>query len=187
MLAFLSILAQEKTTRRRQQNSACTWDKIPRIFTILHFRVPIDSSSRKNDTKTTTKFCLHLGWNKSNVVSARVPQRPIGIGELCVDKIQSPRIGEPCVDKIQSPQICNLCVAKNPRPRRAQTNPGRTQLLIGKSIIDRFSHKKTPRPKCCAKKKHHHPLRRVDTGSCRLRFRESARPRLPQQYPAGDS
>ena len=57
------------------------------------------------------------------------------IGELCVDKIQSPRIGEPCVDKIQSPQICNLCVAKNPRPRRAQTNPGRTQLLIGNTII----------------------------------------------------
>ena len=61
MLAFLSILAQEKTTRRRQQNSACTWDKIPRIFTILHFRVPIDSAWRKSDTKTTTTFCLHLG------------------------------------------------------------------------------------------------------------------------------
>ena len=57
------------------------------------------------------------------------------IGNLCVDKIQSPRIGELCVDKIQSPQICNLCVAKNPRPRRAQTNPGRTQLLIGNTII----------------------------------------------------
>ena len=75
------------------------------------------------------------------------------IGNLCVDKIQSPRIGEPCVDKIQSPQICNLCVAKNPRPRRAQTNPGRTQLLIGNTIIDRFSHKENAPSKILREKK----------------------------------
>ena len=40
---------------------------MPRIFTILNFRVSIDSSSRKNDTKTTTKFCLHLGWKKQKL------------------------------------------------------------------------------------------------------------------------
>ena len=48
--------------------------------------------------------------------------------------------GELCVDKAQSAQICNLCVEKNPRPRRARTNPGRTQLLVGKSIIGRCSN-----------------------------------------------
>ena len=57
------------------------------------------------------------------------------IGNLCVDKIQSPRIRDLCVDKTQSAQICNLCVEKNPRPRRARTNSGRAQLLIGKTII----------------------------------------------------
>ena len=31
------------------------------ILTILNSRVSIDSSSRTNDTKTTTTFCLHLG------------------------------------------------------------------------------------------------------------------------------
>ena len=62
------------------------------------------------------------------------------IGNLCVDKIQSPRIRDLCVDKTQSAQICNLCVEKNPRPRRARTNPGRTQLLIGKTIIGRCSN-----------------------------------------------
>ena len=75
------------------------------------------------------------------------------IGNLCVDKIQSPRIrdlcvaktragaaGELCVDKTQSAQICNLCVEKNPRPRRARTNSGRAQFLIGKTIIGRCSN-----------------------------------------------
>ena len=62
------------------------------------------------------------------------------IGNLCVDKIQSPRIRDLCVDKTQSAQICNLCVEKNPRPRRARTNPGRAQLLIGKTIIGRCSN-----------------------------------------------
>ena len=62
------------------------------------------------------------------------------IGNLCVDKIQSPRIRDLCVDKTQSAQICNLCVEKNPRPRRARTNSGRTQLLLGKTIIGRCSN-----------------------------------------------
>ena len=62
------------------------------------------------------------------------------IGNLCVDKIQSPRIRDLCVDKTQSAQICNLCVEKNPRPRRARTNSGRAQLLIGKTIIGRCSN-----------------------------------------------
>ena len=48
--------------------------------------------------------------------------------------------GELCVDKTQSAQICNLCVEKNPRPRRARTNSGRAQLLIGKTIIGRCSN-----------------------------------------------
>ena len=62
------------------------------------------------------------------------------IGNLCVDKIQSPRIRDLCVDKTQSAQICNLCVEKNPRPRRARTNSGRAQLLIRKTSIGRCSN-----------------------------------------------
>ena len=110
-----------------------------RIFTILNFRVSIDSSSRKNDTKTTTKFCLHLGWKKA-MSSPSESRNDQCIGNLCVDKIQSPRIRDLCVDKTQSAQICNLCVEKNPRPRRARTNPGRAQLLIRKRIIGHCSN-----------------------------------------------
>ena len=36
--------------------------KLPRILTVLIFRVSIDSSSRRNDTKTTTKF--RYIWDK---------------------------------------------------------------------------------------------------------------------------
>ena len=58
--------------------------------------------------------------------------------------------GELCVDKTQSAQICNLCVEKNPRPRRARTNSGRAQLLIGKTIIGRFSKKESARARICS-------------------------------------
>ena len=74
---------------------------MPRIFTILNFRVPIDSSSRKNDTKTTTKFCLHLGWKKA-MSSPSESRNDQCIGNLCVDKIQSPRIRDLCVAKTRA-------------------------------------------------------------------------------------
>ena len=141
--AFLSILAQEKTTRKRRRNFVCIWDE------------------------------------KSNVISERVPQRPMHRQSLCrynpistnprslcsenprrvaptqilAEKILRTRpssgrdhppnaqtAGELCVDKTQSAQICNLCVEKNPRPRRARTNSGRAQLLNGKTSIGRCSN-----------------------------------------------
>ena len=58
------------------------------------------------------------------------------IGNLCVDKFQSPRIGELCVDKIQSPQICNLCVAKIPAHVAPKQIPGgRNSLLETRSLV----------------------------------------------------
>ena len=60
------------------------------------------------------------------------------IGNLCVDKIQSPRIGELCVDKTQSPQICNLCVEKkSPAHVAPEQIPGGRNFLLEKlSLVD---------------------------------------------------
>ena len=106
--------------------------------------------------------------------------------------------GELCVDKTQSAQICNLCVEKNPRPRRARTNSGRAQLLIGKTIIGRcfnnfllanrpmivFPIRKTP-VQILAKKNGIRVTKLTPADFCAER--DPARPRLPQHYPAGDS
>ena len=123
------------------------------------------------------------------------------IGNLCVDKIQSPRIRDLCVDKTQSAQICNLCVEKNPRPRRARTNSRARTFLIGKSTNGRFSNKKNARPNSCAEqKKKQDPKKQKKkqdpkktervtklTPADFCAERDPARPRLPQHYPAGDS
>ena len=113
--------------------------------------------------------------------------------------------GELCVDKTQSAQICNLCVEKNPRPRRARTNSGRAQLLIGKTIIGRCSNnfllanrpiivfpiRKTP-VQILAKNGIRNPPKKTGrvtklTAADFCAERDPARPRLPQHYPAGDS
>ena len=115
--------------------------------------------------------------------------------------------GELCVDKTQSAQICNLCVEKNPRPRRARTNSGRAQLLIGKTVIGRCSNnfllanrpiivfpiRKTPVQilaqngirKKTGSKKTGRVTKLTPADFCAER--DPARPRLPQHYPAGDS
>ena len=60
------------------------------------------------------------------------------IGNLCVDKIQSPRIGdgELCVDKTQSSQICNLCVEKkSPAHVAPEQIPGGRNFLFEKGSL----------------------------------------------------
>ena len=64
------------------------------------------------------------------------PRKDQCIGNLCVDKIQSPRIGELCVDKTQSPQISNLCVEKkSPAHVAPEQIPGGRNFLFEKRSL----------------------------------------------------